>query len=111
VNQYTKQSQWERPTEAAEKASTDKVQAKHLLVKHKESRRPSSWRQDVITRTKDEALNLLKEYRDKIESEENSFDSLAEQFSDCSSAKNNGDLGVFGRGQMQVGILRDHLRK
>lgn len=29
------------------------------------------------------------------------FCSLASQFSDCSSAKQGGDLGTFGRGQMQ----------
>ncbi len=62
VNQYTKQSQWDRPTKAAEKADeggSDKVQASHLLVKHKDSRRPSSWREENITRTKEEALELL----------------------------------------------------
>lgn len=26
------------------------------------------------------------------------FEVLASQFSDCSSARNNGDLGLFGRG-------------
>lgn len=29
------------------------------------------------------------------------FEELASQFSDCSSAKRGGDLGPFGRGQMQ----------
>lgn len=29
-----------------------KVRGSHLLVKHKDSRRPASWRQDPITRTK-----------------------------------------------------------
>ena len=52
MNQFTKQSQWEVPTKPAERESSEKVQAKHLLVKHAESRRPSSWRQEVITRTK-----------------------------------------------------------
>ena len=37
----------------------DKVQASHLLVKHRDSRRPSSWREDKITRTKEEALEIL----------------------------------------------------
>lgn len=32
---------------------------------------------------------------------EKSFSELASQFSDCSSAKRGGDLGPFGRGQMQ----------
>lgn len=32
---------------------------------------------------------------------EEDFESLASQFSDCSSAKARGDLGAFSRGQMQ----------
>lgn len=35
------------------------VQASHILVKHRDSRRPSSWRTDKITRTKEEALEIL----------------------------------------------------
>ena len=35
------------------------VQASHLLVKHRESRRPASWKQDKITRSKEEALEIL----------------------------------------------------
>ena len=61
VNKFTKQSQWEKPTEPAEEGpEDDKVQASHLLVKHKDSRRPSSWREENITRTKEEALEILK---------------------------------------------------
>ena len=33
-----------------------------------------------------------------IKSGKENFESLASQFSDCSSAKNGGDLGLFGRG-------------
>ena len=36
------------------------VQASHLLVKHNESRRPSSWKEDKITRSKEEALEIIK---------------------------------------------------
>jgi len=61
VNQYTKESQWDRPTQPAQKPNEDeRVQASHLLVKHRDSRRPSSWREDTITRTKEEALEILK---------------------------------------------------
>lgn len=103
VNQFTKESQWEKPTAPAEPGSSaDKVQASHLLVKHKDSRRPSSWREDNITRTKEEALDILKGYREQIEKKEATFEDLASKYSDCSSAKRGGDLGPFGRGQMQV---------
>ena len=77
------------------------VQASHLLVKHRESRRPSSWREENITRTKAEALELLNGYREQIVSGGKSFAELASEFSDCGSAKRGGDLGPFGRGQMQ----------
>ena len=40
-------------------------------------------------------------YRRQIVSKENDFEELASQFSDCSSARNGGDLGFFGPGQMQ----------
>ncbi|RXM96073.1 Peptidyl-prolyl cis-trans isomerase NIMA-interacting 1 [Acipenser ruthenus] len=41
------------------------------------------------------------EYIEKIKSGDEEFETLASQFSDCSSARNGGDLGSFGRGQMQ----------
>ena len=36
---------------------------------------------------------------------EKTFQELAGEFSDCSSAKRGGDLGPFGRNQMQVNVL------
>ena len=56
-NLQTNESQWDKPSGGAKEG---KVRASHLLVKHNESRRPSSWRQDKITRSKDEALEILK---------------------------------------------------
>lgn len=107
--------------------SLTQVRCSHLLVKHNQSRRPSSWREQNITRSKDEALDLIQsrmyrkgrmtnhwavisvftlsficlsvsEYIEQIKSGEEKFEDLACQFSDCSSAKNRGDLGLFGRG-------------
>ncbi|WFD33973.1 peptidylprolyl isomerase [Malassezia cuniculi] len=84
-------------------AAPEKVRASHLLIKHRDSRRPSSWREPNITRTKEEAIATLKEHQRAL-GEHPSIDhfaSLAHQFSDCSSARSGGDLGSFGRGQMQ----------
>ncbi|CBY30627.1 unnamed protein product [Oikopleura dioica] len=101
VNRFTNESQWEKPTKPAQKPSSEKVQASHLLVKHRDSRRPASWRNDNITISKEEALEQLNKYMVQIESGERSFADLASEVSDCSSAKRGGDLGPFGRGQMQ----------
>jgi len=101
LNLHTKQSQWEVPTEPAQPDYEPKVRASHLLVKHKDSRRPSSWREENITRTKEEALEILAGYRKQIVDKEKTFQELAGEFSDCSSAKRGGDLGPFGRNQMQ----------
>lgn len=102
LNIYTKESQWDRPTKPAEASSgPEQVQCSHLLVKHKESRKPYSWRDDNITRTKEEAIELVKSYREQINTGQASFGELAGKYSDCSSAKRSGDLGPFGRGAMQ----------
>ncbi|KAL9989542.1 hypothetical protein ACROYT_G004104 [Oculina patagonica] len=96
-NSRTNESTWEKPTEGA----SDQVRASHLLVKHTESRRPSSWKQEKITRSKDEALEIIKGYRKRIVSGETTLQELASTESDCSSARKEGDLGFFGPGQMQ----------
>ena len=47
------------------------------------------------------SLALSLGYRRRIVGKEIDFEELASQFSDCSSARNGGDLGFFGPGQMQ----------
>jgi NIMA-interacting peptidyl-prolyl cis-trans isomerase 1 len=63
--------------------------------------------QATITRTEEEALEILKGFREKIASGEVEFAALAAKESDCSSAKRGGDLGPFSKGQMQ-GILNSY---
>lgn len=105
MNKYSQKSQWERPTEPAKKPEkpekSEQVRCFHLLVKHKDVRRPSSWREAVITRTKDEAVEVVKDFLKRIKTGQDKFETLAQKYSDCSSAKRGGDLGYFGRGQMQ----------
>lgn len=102
LNVFTKESQWEVPTEPAKPSSNElqEVQASHLLVKHSGSRRPSSWREENITRSKEEARKILEGYLQKIE-DGTEFAELASKYSDCSSYKKGGDLGKFKRGMMQ----------
>lgn len=130
LNLLTKESQWSIPTKPASEnpASTisgpEQVQCSHLLVKHEKSRRPSSWREERISRSKTEAIEIIKcniiclkkyfgslflfyiyyyfaAYREQIVSGKASFAELAQKYSDCSSAKRGGDLGPFTRGTMQ----------
>ncbi|MCJ1282279.1 Peptidyl-prolyl cis-trans isomerase NIMA-interacting protein 1 [Xylographa opegraphella] len=121
-NTSTKESRWEPPsgtdTEALKSymathhssapiRSPDvakdggKIRAAHLLIKHKDSRRPSSWRENEITRTKEEAISTLLGHEARIRSGQASLGDLAMTESDCSSARKKGDLGYFGRGDMQ----------
>jgi peptidyl-prolyl cis-trans isomerase NIMA-interacting 1 len=89
------------PTVPEEGKTAQKVRASHLLVKHCRSRRPSSWKEDVVVRSPEEALELIKSHRRMIVDEGVPFEIIAQSESHCSSAKNGGDLGFFGKGQMQ----------
>ncbi|KAJ4470814.1 rotamase-domain-containing protein [Lentinula aciculospora] len=115
-NVETKESTWDLPPgmtqeEAKELPGADllsrpkvpagQVRASHLLVKHSGSRRPASWKEANITRSKDEAVGILKDYQTEIGSSAENFAQIATVHSDCSSHEKGGDLGFFGRGQMQ----------
>ncbi|KIJ97905.1 hypothetical protein K443DRAFT_133686 [Laccaria amethystina LaAM-08-1] len=113
----TKQSVWDAPASLSEEEikglpgyeylinngnpHAGQVRASHLLIKHKDSRRPSSWKEQNITRTKEEAIAILREHQAAINGSTDKFTELASEHSDCSSHTHGGDLGWFGRGQMQ----------
>ncbi|KAI4314768.1 hypothetical protein L6164_027644 [Bauhinia variegata] len=81
------------------------VRASHILIKHQGSRRKASWKDPegrvINNTTREAAVSQLKDLRDEIISGKVKFEDIASRFSDCSSAKRGGDLGPFGRGQMQ----------
>ncbi|MBN3287779.1 PIN1 isomerase, partial [Polyodon spathula] len=105
-NHITNASQWERPQggniyplpfdlwNCLEDGCISKIQipvpSEELVLK-----------KEVETFTARLCLFLFAEYIEKIKSGDEEFETLASQFSDCSSARNGGDLGSFGRGQMQ----------
>ena len=112
-NPASKESRWDPPTNTdTEKLKTymannhssgiapsdqkqgadGKIRAAHLLVKHKDSRRPSSWREQNITRTKEEAITILLGHEQKIRSGQTTLAELSTKESDCSSARKGGDL-------------------
>ncbi|KAJ7109842.1 hypothetical protein C8R44DRAFT_800708 [Mycena epipterygia] len=112
-NTETKESSWTRPSELSEEQANallsasqeskraGQVRASHLLVKHSGSRRPSSWKENTITRSKEEAIEILRGYQTQIGTSADKFSELASKNSDCSSHDQGGDLGWFGHGQMQ----------
>ena len=57
--------------------------------------------QTNITRSKQEAVGILRGYQAEINGSAAKFAELAAKHSDCSSHSNEGDLGWFGPGQMQ----------
>ena len=83
-----------------------RIRCYHLLVKHAGSRRPSSWREEVITISKEDARKKLEGFRAQLaplhgDELEKKFTALAKVNSDCSSAKHGGDLGFFQYAKMQ----------
>ena len=85
---------------ASQSSNEGKIRAAHLLVKHRDSRRPSSWREAEITRSKEDARDIIQAHEQRIKSGETTLGELALTESDCSSARKRGDLGFFGRGDM-----------
>lgn len=132
-NVNTTASTWEPPRELSKDElcklpgahyleQPGQIRASHLLIKYKESRRASSWKevrdileispsscpehilQPTITRSKDEAIAILRKHQAGINDASNKsamFGELAKVHSDCSSHEKDGDLGMFARGQMQ----------
>ncbi|KAI9679668.1 MAG: protein kinase ssp1 [Trizodia sp. TS-e1964] len=78
-----------------------RIRASHLLIKHSGSRRPSSWKEAEITRSKEEAIEILRGHEARIKDGGAKLGDLAVTESDCSSARKRGDLGFFGQGDMQ----------
>jgi len=102
-----------RDREGGADGAPTSVRASHLLIKHAQSRRPSSWKEDVVTRSPADAAADCERLRAAILSDAGArgggpaalaaaFAEHAARESHCSSARAGGDLGTFGRGAMQA---------
>ncbi|MGD8394463.1 MAG: peptidyl-prolyl cis-trans isomerase [Candidatus Eiseniibacteriota bacterium] len=74
----------------------DMVGAAHILIAYKGAMRAAP----EITRSKDEALALATELRDRARQKGADFAALATEYSDGPTAPRGGNLGAFARGQM-----------
>ncbi|MCO5565507.1 hypothetical protein L7F22_019181 [Adiantum nelumboides] len=97
-------STWERPEGVSEEQITSLPGAHYLQQNANGSGNgnvPEG--QKNITRSVEEAESILREHAKTLGSKPtpDQFGQLAKTHSDCSSAAKGGDLGFFGRGQMQ----------
>ncbi|MES1919721.1 peptidyl-prolyl cis-trans isomerase Pin1, variant 2 [Bonamia ostreae] len=79
----------------------ERIRCSHILVKHVNSRRPKSWRQRSITRTREEAKNKIENLLKSLRKDPKNFVEIAKTESDCSSHVTGGDLGYFSKSRMQ----------
>lgn len=87
------------PSSSSEPAQ---IRVAHLLIKHSSSRNPKSWKSpEGISRSKSEALEVLERHLSSIRAGDATLRGIAQTESDCSSHSRGGDLGFFGRRQMQ----------
>ena len=84
------------------------VRASHILLKHRNSRRLASWKDEqgveIRKRSPEDAAAVLEGFLAQIQAAADpaaEFANIAKAHSDCSSARAGGDLGAFGRGAMQ----------
>ena len=79
------------------------IRCSHILQKHTKSRNPKdSYRNKIITRSPEEALENIKNIRKELVEKgiQQNFARIAKEVSECSSCQAGGDLGYFGKGQM-----------
>ncbi len=75
----------------------DQINASHILLMYAGSERSSA------TRSKEDAQSQIAAIEQQLQ-EGADFTGLAREHSDCGSAQAGGDLGGFGRGQMDKGF-------
>jgi len=80
------------------------MRAKHILIKHQQSRRLASWKDpngvEIKARTQQDADAELEKLLVGLRSGSLNFEETASKVSDCGSAQEGGDLGEFGPGEM-----------
>ena len=104
INEKTGERRWQAPSQEKPKKSDDKITVVHVLIKHADSRRPSSHRTKVISLAKSDARNEADALRERVSKAQDMESALADEASkrsDCPSATNGGKLKPFQRGDLE----------
>ena len=104
VNEKTGERRWQAPSESKPKKKDDKITVVHCLLKHADSRRPSSHRTKVISLAKSDARDEADALRERVSKSKDMEASLADEASkrsDCPSSTNGGRLKPFQRGDLE----------
>lgn len=81
------------PPKTVQPVPPGNIRASHILISYE------GIPQTTATRSQEEAKQLADDLHARIEAGE-SFEELAQTYSDCPSAEKQGDLGFFGKGRM-----------
>ena len=95
VNEKTGERRWQAPSESKPKRSDDKITVVHCLLKHADSRRPSSHRTPKISLAKSDArkeADALRERVSKLQDMESALADEASKRSDCWNARITGAI-------------------
>jgi NIMA-interacting peptidyl-prolyl cis-trans isomerase 1 len=104
INEKTGERRWQAPSQEKPKKSDDKITVVHCLIKHADSRRPSSHRTKVISLAKSDARNEAAALRERVAASSDIESALADEASkrsDCPSSTNGGRLKPFQRGDLE----------
>ena len=104
INEKTGERRWQAPSESKPKKSDDKITVVHCLLKHADSRRPSSHRTKVISLAKSDARNEAAALRERVAASSDMEAALSDEASkrsDCPSSTNGGRLKPFQRGDLE----------
>ena len=104
INEKTGERRWQAPSESKPKKSDDKITVVHCLIKHADSRRPSSHRTPKISLAKSDARNEADALRKRVAASSDMEAALADEASkrsDCPSSTNGGRLKPFQRGDLE----------
>ena len=104
INEKTGERRWQAPSESKPKKSDDKITVVHVLIKHADSRRPSSHRTPKISLAKSDARHEAAALRERVAASSDMEAALSDEASkrsDCPSSTNGGRLKPFQRGDLE----------